>query len=437
MYDYDIPTATNADMLETILGDIRTNEEYKSLTDLQRDYLSEKAVTRYWVQQLENRGRGTDFTWHALGTLEDNKLYFNALLGHDNIGYGKVPMPWSNKSDENSVLLGSDDGNPEQQPGWRTYKEQFPLPDAETKHPDDFKYSDPDDKPKTDDKPDSSGQPAWIWGDTPFGIMWKPNQQYRGPPVPKPKNPDTKTPAVVVDDTPVVVDKVDDLVVDTTPEVAVSPWDVSFIAPKDDKTVTPPDGPPAWVWTEVILLGEPHKMWTHNPIYHGPPVPIPNYTPAGPPPTPPVGPPPPSVVDDKVVDVDNDLINQKWNEMFNTGGQTGETQTGETQTGEAAYVPKHVHLSTLENYLIHEQFDDYLALQHHEVTTGALMNQLALTAEGYVAIGGDEALEERLGLAPEIKAVTAPSGQVMTMYDASEVNPTPFSGHVDAGHSHI
>ena len=290
----------------------------------------------------------------------------------------------------------------------------------------------PDDK-KTDDKTvdtqtDSSGQPAWVRG--PGGIYMH-NPKYHGPPVPNPSH--TKKPDVVVDDTPaVVVDKVDDLVVDTTPEVAVSPWDVSFIAPKDDKTVTPPDGPPAWVWTEVILLGEPHKMWTHNPIYHGPPVPIPNYTPAGPPPTPPVGPPPPSVVD-----VDNDLINQKWNEMFNTGGQTGETQTGETQTGEAAYVPKHVHLSKLENYLIHEQFDDYLSLIHQEVTKGELMHQFAETARGEVAIGGDEALEERLGLAPEIKAVTTPSGQVMTMYDASEVNPPAFSAHVDAGHSHI
>ena len=65
------------------------------------------------------------------------------------------------------------------------------------------------------------------------------------------------------------------------------------------------------------------------------------------------------------------------------------------------------------------------------------MHQFATTARGEVAIGGDEVLEERLGLAPQIKAVTAPSGQVMTMYDASEVNPTPFSGHVDAGHSHI
>ena len=143
-----------------------------------------------------------------------------------------------------------------------------------------------------------------------------------------------------------------------------------------------------------------------------------------------------TVVDTEDGDPDHVISQQMWNTMYG-GGQTGETQTGETQTGEAAYVPKHVHLSTLENYLIHEQFDDYLALKHHEITTGALMNQVALTAQGYVAIGGDEALEERLGLAPEIKAVTAPSGQVMTMYDASEVNPTAFSGHVDTGHSHI
>jgi hypothetical protein len=132
--------------------------------------------------------------------------------------------------------------------------------------------------------------------------------------------------------------------------------------------------------------------------------------------------------------VDNDLINQKWNEMYNT---SGEGQTGETQTGESAYVYKNVHLSKLENYLIHERFDDYLALQHQETTTGVLMHQVGLTAQGYVAIGGDEALEERLHLAPEIKAVTTPSGQVTTMYDASAVNPTPFSAQVDVSHSHI
>ena len=98
-YDRDIPAAHDFDELQRQINNIAQYDE----TQTTRDYLTNKSITRYFVDQLNNRGRGEDFMNSIINSTT------GSLMGEDNSDYGTYAMPWSNKSDQNSMVLGKDD----------------------------------------------------------------------------------------------------------------------------------------------------------------------------------------------------------------------------------------------------------------------------------------------------------------------------------------
>jgi hypothetical protein len=78
------------------------------------------------------------------------------------------------------------------------------------------------------------------------------------------------------------------------------------------------------------------------------------------------------------------------------------------------------HLSQFGQYLISEHMDVAQQLASGAIDVNDVLKLLPMTAEGELALGGDDVLEEQLGLPDEVRAVQVGS-QVITQYDPSQV----------------
>ena len=97
LFNRDIPAATTYAELSEQITNIATYDE----TQTAKDYLTQKAMTRYWCNQLLDRGRGTDLYQSVMGS--------DSLIGADNAEYGTFAVPYANKDDQDSMMLGRDD----------------------------------------------------------------------------------------------------------------------------------------------------------------------------------------------------------------------------------------------------------------------------------------------------------------------------------------
>ena len=93
-FDRDILAATTFEELEQQIRDISFYDESESA----RNYLTTKSITRYFVNELMDRGRGDDL-WKSV-------MKNTNLMGEDNAEYGTYTVPWANKLDQNSMVLG-------------------------------------------------------------------------------------------------------------------------------------------------------------------------------------------------------------------------------------------------------------------------------------------------------------------------------------------
>jgi hypothetical protein len=84
---------------------------------------------------------------------------------------------------------------------------------------------------------------------------------------------------------------------------------------------------------------------------------------------------------------------------------------------------KDVHLTTFENYLLMEHYDKFMDEADHPNRIEHMRTNFAHDDAGNIVLGGDEMLEAELGLGPAFHAVTAPTGEVVTMFDPSAENP--------------
>ena len=96
-FDRDLPAATSFADLQLQLDTISGYED----TQITKDYLTQKAFTRYFVNELVSRGKGDE--------LYQSVMQNSSLMGEDNADYGTYAMPWSNETDQDSMLLGRDD----------------------------------------------------------------------------------------------------------------------------------------------------------------------------------------------------------------------------------------------------------------------------------------------------------------------------------------
>ena len=78
------------------------------------------------------------------------------------------------------------------------------------------------------------------------------------------------------------------------------------------------------------------------------------------------------------------------------------------------------HLSNFGQYIIHEHLDDAMNLATGAMTLDDIMKTLPLTDDGELALGGDDKLEDQLGLPDEIRAVKV-GDQVIEQYDPTLV----------------
>ena len=94
------------------------------------------------------------------------------------------------------------------------------------------------------------------------------------------------------------------------------------------------------------------------------------------------------------------------------------------------YPNNEVALTEFEKYLRDEHMDDYLELLEDPTKLGEIQQSYAQDDEGNIIMGGgDEKLEEELGLPDEIEAVRDPKGNIVTMYNAFAVQPTYEDSH--------
>ena len=103
----DLVTATSADMLQEQIDTIST---YTDRTTVEKDYLTNKAICRYWVSQMSERGQSDTLVKSVLGTKAggnpdsiSNWLTMDPEFGRD---YTGDAMPWSNSDDRDSIVPG-------------------------------------------------------------------------------------------------------------------------------------------------------------------------------------------------------------------------------------------------------------------------------------------------------------------------------------------
>ena len=69
-----------------------------------------------------------------------------------------------------------------------------------------------------------------------------------------------------------------------------------------------------------------------------------------------------------------------------------------------------------------EHYDEFMDMVDGQ-RIDHLTTNFAHDDDGNIVLGGDEILEGQLSLGPAFHAVTAPTGEVVTMFDPSAENP--------------
>ena len=94
------------------------------------------------------------------------------------------------------------------------------------------------------------------------------------------------------------------------------------------------------------------------------------------------------------------------------------------------------HLTQFGQYLLHEHMGDFQNLASGAIDFQELLNRYPTTADGHLAIGGDDELEQRLGLDDTIRAVQV-GDQVQTRYDPYQSTDIKeqMMMHQDSSHS--
>ena len=110
-FEKDLPTASTAEGLESQIALIG---RYNDRTTAQKDYLVNKAITRYWVQQLSDGGMGEGVVKSVLGRKAGGNPGLNHWLTDDwmHSNYTGDAMPWASDYDQERIV-------PRSVCGWR------------------------------------------------------------------------------------------------------------------------------------------------------------------------------------------------------------------------------------------------------------------------------------------------------------------------------
>jgi hypothetical protein len=92
--------------------------------------------------------------------------------------------------------------------------------------------------------------------------------------------------------------------------------------------------------------------------------------------------------------------------------------------------PKEVpHLSQFGNFLLHEHLDEFQNLIEGQVSEEDLRSKYPVGSAGQFVIGGDDELEEQLGLPDEIRAVKI-GNEILEQYDPYQVSLPQLGGSI-------
>ena len=106
-FNHDIPTAESAD---TLFSQIESINNYDDVGPSAMNYLVQKAITRYWINQTGIRGQGTNLVRQVLGPLalssdrDDGISRYLTQGSNTTIYFSHDAMPWANKEDQNSII---------------------------------------------------------------------------------------------------------------------------------------------------------------------------------------------------------------------------------------------------------------------------------------------------------------------------------------------
>ena len=367
-FDHDIPTATSYDqLLEQIDGIGQYNENNTT-----KDYLVQKAFTRYWVNQLVDRGRGVDVYENMMGISHDGITDSSRLLmGQDNEGYGTFAVPWANKDDQKSMTLGRDDEflthglfTPyAQKPydAWMSTRDETVTTEETDLSPEDvakwearFEAAD-EEAAKADEQPDTDEDEQPVT-DKEGNIVFEPDE----------------TTKKYVPGIGFVGGEQPDTDVETVIEEPVDWSGVTDTLPQPDVGWAPAD------WGGFTETQD-------------------NWTGSGP-------------------DVDWTLPTREPDEV--------------AEEVEHIDQPRGPHLTSLT------PFQEYVAEEHPDdagtVPEGGY-DWLAHDVEGHPALYGDHTLEQQLGLDSSVKAIQSQQGVIHEFFDPTQVQPA-FSSILSAGH---
>jgi hypothetical protein len=82
-----------------------------------------------------------------------------------------------------------------------------------------------------------------------------------------------------------------------------------------------------------------------------------------------------------------------------------------------------LHITDFQYYLKHEHLGEFLHSIKDPTIIPILKGDFATDAEGNILLDGDPVLERELGLEEGMHAVTAPTGEIVKMFNPFEVTP--------------